>query len=151
MRKILIIAALLATALQASAQGTVEDYKRAFSLGEKFSASKVYYSNVRPSWIGETHNFWYVRHTPEGDEYVLVNADKKTRKPLFDQAKFVKAVKETTGKELNPAKLNLGYLRVSDDLGTLTFIMDNHSWEYGIKKSTLKDLGQLPEREPQPH
>lgn len=151
MRKILIIAALLATALQASAQGTVEDYKRAFSLGEKFSASKVYYSNVRPSWIGETHNFWYVRHTPEGDEYVLVNADKKTRKPLFDQAKFVKAVKETTGKELNPAKLSLGYLRVSDDLGTLTFIMDNHSWEYGIRKSTLKDLGQLPEREPQPH
>lgn len=151
MKKLLIIAAILASALQVSAQGTVEDYKRAFALGEKFSANKVYYSNVRPSWIGETHNFWYVRHTPSGDEYVLVNADKQTKKPLFDQAKFVKAVKETIGKELDPAKLNLGYLRVSDDLATLTFIMDNHTWEYGIKKSVLKDLGELPEREPQPH
>ena len=121
MKRFLIIAALMAVAIQLSAQGTVEDYKRAFSLGEKFSSDKVYYSNVRPSWIEETHNFWYVRHTPEGDEYVLVNADKKTRKPLFDQKKFAETVKEVTGKELNPTKLNLGYLRVSPDLSAITF------------------------------
>lgn len=141
----------MASVFQMSAQGTVEDYKRAFSLGEKFSASKVYYSNVNPTWIEDTHNFWYVRHTPTGDEYVLVNADKKTKKPLFDQEKFAKTVKDVTGKDLNPAKLNLRYLSVSKDLGTITFVLDNHRWEYGIKKSTLKDMGQLPEREPQPH
>ena len=141
----------MASVFQMSAQGTVEDYKRAFSLGEKFSASKVYYSNVNPTWIEDTHNFWYVRHTPTGDEYVLVNADKKTKKPLFDQEKFAKTVKDVTGKDLNPAKLNIRYMDVSKDLGTITFVLDNHTWEYGIKKSTLKDLGQLPEREPQPH
>ena len=151
MKRLLIIAALMASVFQMSAQGTVEDYKRAFSLGEKFSASKVYYSNVNPTWIEDTHNFWYVRHTPTGDEYVLVNADKKTKKPLFDQEKFAKTVKEVTGKDLNPAKLNIRYMGVSKDLGTITFVLDNHRWEYGIKKSTLKDLGQLPEREPQPH
>ena len=151
MKRLLIFVALMASVFQMSAQGTVEDYKRAFSLGEKFSASKVYYSNVNPTWIEDTHNFWYVRHTPTGDEYVLVNADKKTKKPLFDQEKFAKTVKDVTGKDLNPAKLNLRYLSVSKDLGTITFVLDNHRWEYGIKKSTLKDLGQLPEREPQPH
>ena len=151
MKRLLIFVALMASVFQMSAQGTVEDYKRAFSLGEKFSASKVYYSNVNPTWIEDTHNFWYVRHTPTGDEYVLVNADKRTKKPLFDQEKFAKTVKDVTGKDLNPAKLNLRYLSVSKDLGTITFVLDNHTWEYGIKKSTLKDLGQLPEREPQPH
>ena len=151
MKRLLIFVALMASVFQMSAQGTVEDYKRAFSLGEKFSASKVYYSNVNPTWIEDTHNFWYIRHTPTGDEYVLVNADKKTKKPLFDQEKFAKTVKDVTGKDLNPAKLNLRYLSVSKDLGTITFVLDNHRWEYGIKKSTLKDLGQLPEREPQPH
>lgn len=151
MKRLLIFVAFMASVFQMSAQGTVEDYKRAFSLGEKFSASKVYYSNVNPTWIEDTHNFWYVRHTPTGDEYVLVNADKKTKKPLFDQEKFAKTVKDVTGKDLNPAKLNLRYLSVSKDLGTITFVLDNHRWEYGIKKSTLKDLGQLPEREPQPH
>ena len=151
MKRLLIIVALMASVFQMSAQGTVEDYKRAFSLAEKFSANNVYYSNVRPTWIEDTHNFWYVRHTPQGDEYVLVNADKKTKKPLFDQKKFADAVNATMGKDLDPTKLNLGYMRVSKDLSTITFVMDNHTWEYGIKKSTLKDLGQLPEREPEPH
>ena len=151
MKRLLIIAALVVSALQMYAQGTVEDYKRAFSLAEKFSANKVYYSNVRPTWIEDTHNFWYVRHTPQGDEYVLVNADKKTKKPLFDQKKFADAVNAAMGKNLDPAKLNLGYIRVANDLSTITFVMDNHTWEYGTKKSTLKDLGELPKREPEPH
>ena len=151
MKRLLIIAALVVSALQMYAQGTVEDYKRAFSLAEKFSANKVYYSNVRPTWIEDTHNFWYVRHTPQGDEYVLVNADKKTKKPLFDQKKFADAVNAAMGKNLDPAKLNLGYMRVANDLSAITFVMDNHTWEYGTKKSTLKDLGELPKREPEPH
>ena len=151
MKKLLVIAALAVSALQMYAQGTVEDYKRAFSLAEKFSANKVYYSNVRPTWIEDTHDFWYVRHTPQGDEYVLVNADKKTKKPLFDQKKFAETVNAAMGKNLDPAKLNLGYIRVSKDLSAITFIMDNHTWEYGTKKSTLKDLGELPKREPEPH
>ena len=151
MKKLLVIAALAVSALQMYAQGTVEDYKRAFSLAEKFSANKVYYSNVRPTWIEDTHDFWYVRHTPQGDEYVLVNADKKTKKSLFDQKKFAETVNAAMGKNLDPAKLNLGYIRVSKDLSAITFIMDNHTWEYGTKKSTLKDLGELPKREPEPH
>ena len=151
MKKLLVIAALAVSALQMYAQGTVEDYKRAFSLAEKFSANKVYYSNVRPTWIEDTHDFWYVRHTPQGDEYLLVNADKKTKKPLFDQKKFAETVNAAMGKNLDPAKLNLGYIRVSKDLSAITFIMDNHTWEYGTKKSTLKDLGELPKREPEPH
>ena len=138
MKKLLIVAALFAAMVNVSAQGTVEDYKRAFSLGERFSAKNVYYSNVRPSWIGETHNFWYVRHTPTCDEYVLVNADKKTSKLLFDNAKLAKAIKETAGKDVNASNLGLQYLNVAEDLATLSFVMDNHSWEYDIKKSVLK-------------
>ncbi len=151
MKRLLIIAALLAATVQLSAQGTVEDYKRAFSLGEKFSSDKVYYSNVRPTWIEDTHNFWYVRHTPDGDEYVLVNADKQTKKPLFDHEKLAKAINGATGKDAKAGKLPLSYTRVSKDLGTVTFVMDNHRWEYDVKKSTLKDLGEVPERGPQPH
>ena len=38
----------------AFAQGTVDDYNRAYALREKFSANKVFYSNVTPQWI-EAH------------------------------------------------------------------------------------------------
>lgn len=62
---ILFIGLLFCTSLL-SAQGTVEDYRRAYSLGSKFSAKKVYYSNVNPNWIQGTHSFWYVKNTEQG-------------------------------------------------------------------------------------
>ena len=69
--------AMLLSGGMAFAQGTVDDYNRAYALREKFSANKVFYSNVTPQWIEGTHQFWYVRNTPEGRIYVSVNADKK--------------------------------------------------------------------------
>ncbi|MBP1594027.1 MAG: peptidase dipeptidylpeptidase domain protein [Bacteroidetes bacterium] len=49
------------------AQGTLNDYQRAFSLSSNFK-DKVFYSDVNPQWIGNTNQFWYVRNTPQGSE-----------------------------------------------------------------------------------
>ena len=86
-------AAIVLMGGSALAQGTVEDYKRAYSLRGKFTSDKVYYSGVSPRWIGGTHTFWYVRHTPEGDRYVKVDADKQTRTDLFNHDKLAEALK----------------------------------------------------------
>ena len=67
-------------------QGTVEDYSRAFSLPEKYK-NTVFYSDVNPRWIGDTHSFWYIRHTPEGDRYVIVDAEKRERVAMPDTMK----------------------------------------------------------------
>ena len=69
-------AGLFAGAL--SAQGTAEDYARAFSLPEKYK-NAVPNAAVNPRWIDDTHRFWYMRDTPEGEQYVIVDAEKKTR------------------------------------------------------------------------
>ena len=53
--------AMLLSGGMAFAQGTVDDYNRAYALREKFSANKVFYSSVTPQWIEGTHQFWYVR------------------------------------------------------------------------------------------
>lgn len=45
----------------AVAQGTVDDYRRAYALKEKFSADKVFYSNVNPQWIEGTHQGRYLQ------------------------------------------------------------------------------------------
>ena len=37
-----------------------------------FRSDKVFYSNVNPQWIEGTHQFWYVRNTPDGRLYVSV-------------------------------------------------------------------------------
>ena len=76
-RIVTISAMLLVGAVAAMAQGTLDDYNRAYSLREKFNAKHVYYSNVTPSWIGDSHSFWYVRETPEG--LSLIHISEPTR------------------------------------------------------------------------
>ena len=112
----------------AVAQGTVDDYRRAYALKEKFSADKVFYSNVNPQWIEGTHQFWYVRNTPDGRLYVSVDADKKARKELFDSHRLAKALGAASGKEVKPEALALGRLSVSKGLDTLRFVFNNQRW-----------------------
>lgn len=77
-----ILAAVLSMGETAMSQGTVEDYNRAYSLRSLYGAQQVYYSGVNPVWIEDTGNFWYVRHTPQGDEYVRVDAARRKRSAL---------------------------------------------------------------------
>lgn len=70
-----------------SAQGTIDDYKRALSLPEKYK-NAVPNANITPRWINDTHQFWYVRDTPDGEEYVVVDAIKKERTTMPDTMKM---------------------------------------------------------------
>jgi dipeptidyl aminopeptidase/acylaminoacyl peptidase len=76
---------LLGTAAT-SAQVTADDYKRAFSLSEKFRDA-VPNATILPHWIGDSHTFWYVRQTADGEEYVVVDAEKKERSLMPDSMK----------------------------------------------------------------
>lgn len=128
----------------ALAQGTAEDYRRAYSLREKYSANKVYYSNVVPSWIDGTHSFWYVRRTPEGRIYVLVNADKSSRKDLFDHKRLAEALSASSGQKVESTALSLERLSVSSGLDTLRFAFAGHKWMYAVRKNRLTDQGAVP-------
>ena len=54
--KLGLLIAMLLSGGMAIAQGTVNDYNRAYALREKFSANKVFYSNVTPQWIEGTQD-----------------------------------------------------------------------------------------------
>lgn len=68
------------------AQGAIEDYERAYSLPEKYR-NLVPGSSMNPRWIDTSHQFWYIKNTPGGEEYILVDADKKKRSIMPDTMK----------------------------------------------------------------
>lgn len=129
---------------QAFAQGTAEDYRRAFSLREKYGSSKVFYSGVRPTWIAETDSFWYVRNTPEGRVYVLVDAEKKQRTELFDHKALADALAKATGKSVEAGNLYLDWLSVDKSTGSLSFVFNKHNWQYAPGDGQLTDCGAVP-------
>lgn len=132
-------------------QGTIEDYKRAYSVKETYSAKQVLYSDVTPVWIPDTHIFWYVRHTEKGREYVKVNADKSLRTPLFDHHALAGLLNEKCGNKQDAYGLFLNKLAVDKSLSFLTFELKNKRWFFDIAKNMLTEVGDVEKPLPKPH
>lgn len=118
-------------------QGTVEDYNRAYSLREKYD-NKVFYSGVKPEWIGNTHSFWYLRETPAGKIYILTDASKQSQRDLFDHQKLAILIAKATGKVINKQALPLENIQVSSDLNTISFDLAGFRWNYKQKENKLE-------------
>lgn len=144
MKHIASIGIALLTGGMALAQGAVEDYNRAYELREKYNSKHVFYSNVNPQWIDGTNLFWYVRNTPEGNEYVKVDAGKQKRTALFDQQKLSAALESSTGKDIDPMQLPIQRCHVTPGADTLRFVYEGKRWCFDIRRNRLTDEGQLP-------
>jgi len=128
-------------------QGTADDYKRADDLARN-TMSKVFYGNVRPSWIGKTGNLFYENLTPGGTEYVIVNAITRSKKPAFDQKKFITAFESATGKKAEAGKLPVRNIIFSEKLGSFAFNYDNYNWICNLKDYKIVKSDRVSERGP---
>lgn len=133
------------------AQGTVDDYNRAYSLRQKYSARNVLYSDVVPHWINKSDAFWYILNTEKGKEYVKVDASDSKRIPLFNHEKLSAALSELSGKEVEPYALSLNSVLFNERQDTLRFIFDGKHWAYSLKKNRLISEGDVKPAAPQPH
>src|SRR5947209_12051425 len=71
----------------ATAQGTPADYQRAAALREKYEGAAA--NVVDPvGWIDKTNRFWYRKSVKGGNEFVLVDAETRTKAPAFDPQKL---------------------------------------------------------------
>ena len=77
-----------------------ENSKANFELASKFSpgniAKLVHSTSVRPHWLKNGNKFWYQYKTTNGSNYYLVDADKRTKKKLFDNDKMAAWLTEMT-------------------------------------------------------
>jgi len=147
-KKILILNFILATLISPSvswSQVTADDYKRADDLS-KVTSDKVYYGNVRPSWIGSTGCFLYENNTPDGVEYLIMNTNNLTKKKAFDQKKFAQTFESATGKKVEPGKLPIRNILFSEKLGSFAFVYDNYNWICNLKDYKIVKRDRVIER-----
>lgn len=145
------IFALALTALPVSAQDILENYNRVYRSWKDFGAGNVYYSTVDAVWLSGKPAFWYVRETPEGRQYVMVNALSHKRTPLFDHKQLAKEIARETGTPIRPGELHLRHLRLSGNGDTLRFNTAGRVWEYVSRKNLLTDKGAIPNPPSRPH
>lgn len=130
----------------AFAQGTLEDYNRAYSLRQKFSGYQVYHSDVNPHWVTGTSSFWYLQRTPQGNEYLLVDADRQTRRPLFVRDSLAMQLQQSLGRRVDARNLPLDKGNLEASLDVFRFVCDGYNWRYEIAANRLTREGKVPPR-----
>ena len=88
----LLSAVLAMPASTASAQGTLEDYNRAYALRHQFSADSVFHWARSSAWCDSTHVLHYQISTPQGRKFVSYDADKDEMKTYDSQEAMEKAL-----------------------------------------------------------
>ncbi len=92
---------------------TWEDYVRAEGFLAWNTLPLVFNAQVRPNWIeknkpGETpahDRFWYLNQSRNGQEFVLVDPERKTRELAFDHVRLAAALSAAAGTPFEPFKL----------------------------------------------
>ena len=130
--KSLLLPALCFIAANGQAQGTLEDYRRAYSLYEKFNATQVYNDPADIRWDGKT-TFHYSVYTPEGTDYYVGKAtgDVKTAdvKAIHMKA-LAELLSRETGKDIPRNTLRLSRLSVDENQPTsVSFEFDGYKWK----------------------
>jgi dipeptidyl aminopeptidase/acylaminoacyl peptidase len=72
------------------------NYRQAAKYSPRNLAKLVHSTTVNPHWLKKGNRFWYQYKTSNGSNYYLVDADRRTRTKLFDNAKMAKWLTEIT-------------------------------------------------------
>jgi dipeptidyl aminopeptidase/acylaminoacyl peptidase len=106
----------------AAGQGTVADYERAMTLRDAYQNLAV---NVPepPTWIARTSRFWYRRSVRGGNDFVLVDADNRTKSAPFDHAKLAAGMSSATGGKYTAVTLPFTNFSFVDDDRAIEFTL----------------------------
>lgn len=104
---------------------------------------------VSPRWISDTQ-FWYRNDLADGRrEYVLIDAEKGTRAPLFDAGKLAAALSAAAGRSFDPGRLSIDTLSVdSSAAGAVAWTMTLDGIAFRVDPTTLRILSHEPTTQP---
>ena len=133
---ILLIGAMMPAA--ARAQVTVADYDRALNLQEKYKGLVLHLAD-EAQWIGDTDRFAYRVTAKGGHEFVVVDAETRTRQAAFDHARLAETLTKALGEPMKPDALPLERFRLIDGGATLEFVHEGNHWRCDLKAYTCAE------------
>jgi dipeptidyl aminopeptidase/acylaminoacyl peptidase len=130
----LSLAATLAFTSASYAQGTQADYDRALGLRKQYE-SLVGNAAETPRWIDRTHRLYYRRTVKGGHDFVLADADTKTKQAAFDHAMIAASLSSGTGKTYGALTLPFNAFDFVDGERAIQFIAESATWRCTVADS----------------
>jgi len=114
------------------------NYRQAARFSPENIAKMVHSTTVNPNWLQNGNRFWYQYKTAsEGSKYYLVDADKKTKTPLFDNVKMAKWLSEITKDPYEAKHLPRFNFTFTKDEKAIRFYVTSNE-EVGAKEDDAK-------------
>jgi dipeptidyl-peptidase-4 len=131
---IIFTAKSLAIVQQQEVPGTLTaaDYAHAEKFLTAHTEPLVFGATVRPNWIDADH-FWYRNTIPEGFEFIMVNAGKRTREQAFDHKRLAEALSKLTDETFDPFDLPFNQFEFIDNRQSIAFNIRSQRYTCDIK------------------
>ncbi|HYB94114.1 MAG TPA: DPP IV N-terminal domain-containing protein [Vicinamibacterales bacterium] len=120
-------ALILGTALSASAQVTTTDYQRAQALRQQYESAAPFLADP-PTWVSGTHRFYYRRTLADGHEFVMVDADTRTRQPAFDHSALAASLSRASGRAYTSTRLPFQTFAFNEALSAIDMTIAGARW-----------------------
>jgi dipeptidyl aminopeptidase/acylaminoacyl peptidase len=128
LRGIVLTVAVVPVAL--SAQGTAADYERSQALNQRFQGLVTGVAD-RPVWIGTSNRAWYRVSVKGGNQFILVDAEAKTKAPAFDHARLATSLSSASGGKYTALTLPMVSINL-DTAGVVAFTLAGNNWRCGL-------------------
>ena len=115
---------------------TEKDYQKAESLMGYNTQKYIDRGNVTANWFGND-KFWYRVLTPQGSEFMVVDATKGTRTVAFDQQKLATTLSSATGRSYTASMLPFQTITYSADGNSILFRADGKQWKYDLQSNSI--------------
>ena len=119
-----ILIAFLSAAPSVSAQATVADYQRAMALRDRYQNLAIG-TTTEARFIEKTNRFHYRRAVKGGNEFILVDASTREKRPAFDHAKLATALSTALKRKITALEL---------PFTTFTFADGEQSIEFNLQE-----------------
>jgi dipeptidyl-peptidase 4 len=145
-RRWLSLSAFLVFTISAAAQGTLEDYQRAQRFLPGNLRHHVFPADVTPHWIEKTDRFWYRKLGPKGTDFILVDAERNTSAPAFDQTRLATALSQATKQTYSATDLPFSDFEFADNDKAIRFAIDDERWTCTLATYECRAEKSSPER-----
>ncbi len=121
--------------------GPLTAQKANFELAEKFTTQKMEKMasslSVDPNWFKDENRFWYEYKNTDGKNWYVVDAEKRTKKTLFDKEEMAAQLAELFNKPFNSKDLPLKDFEYDKGKGLFTFHVDSVEVTYRLENRKL--------------
>ncbi len=113
-----------------------KDYQQAERFLSYHTQPLIDRAPAAPNWL-PGDRFWYRTLTPQGSEFIFVDATKGQRSLAFDPQKLAAALSTATGKTYSAALLPFQSFSYADDNRSIIFRANGQQWKADLQTYTL--------------